>query len=386
MLHRQINPSKDLQKLANDGYEVETKNSFILIHNIPYLDSDCNILYGTLISNVSYNNKQKPNHVIHFEGKYPCNKDGSPILQIQHQQGNFNLGNGISANFAFSNKPSNGYDDYYHKFTQYIRIISSPAESVDRNVTARNFKPLIAENEVSVLRYLDTNSSRSEINAINNKLANQKIAIIGLGGTGSYVLEFISKTEVNEIHLFDGDQFLQHNAFRTPGAASVEDLNGCSKVEYLHRVYSKMHKNIIPNNLFISEANVGMLSTMDFVFICIDRGEIKKVIFKKLEELGIPFIDTGLGVEKIDDSLNGTIRTTTSFELNREHVYENKISFTDNLDDDYSSNIQIAELNALNAIFAIVKWKKLLGFYIDQENEYNSLFTISTNQLLSDDV
>jgi hypothetical protein len=37
----------------------------------------------------------------------------------------------------------------------------------------------------------------------------------GLGGTGSYILDLVSKTPVNEILLFDSDDFLQHNAFRS---------------------------------------------------------------------------------------------------------------------------------------------------------------------------
>jgi tRNA A37 threonylcarbamoyladenosine dehydratase len=45
-----------------------------------------------------------------------------------------------------------------------------------------------------------------------------------MGGTGSYILDLVAKTAVMEIHLFDGDDFNQHNAFRAPGAASLEDL------------------------------------------------------------------------------------------------------------------------------------------------------------------
>jgi hypothetical protein len=35
------------------------------------------------------------------------------------------------------------------------------------------------------------------------------------------VLDFTAKTHVKEIHLFDGDTFFQHNAFRAPGAANL---------------------------------------------------------------------------------------------------------------------------------------------------------------------
>lgn len=75
---------------------------------------------------------------------------------------------------------------------------------------------------------------------ITAKLAVEKLAIVGLGGTGAYVLDLIAKTPVKEIHLFDGDKFSSHNAFRAPGAASIDDLHKQNlKVEYLHAIYSR---------------------------------------------------------------------------------------------------------------------------------------------------
>ena len=72
--------------------------------------------------------------------------------------------------------------------------------------------------------------------------AGERVAIVGLGGTGSYVLDFVAKTPVQEIHLFDGDEFLTHNAFRAPGAASLEALRRKpKKVDYLAAIYSNMH-------------------------------------------------------------------------------------------------------------------------------------------------
>ena len=86
--------------------------------------------------------------------------------------------------------------------------------------------------------------------AISAKLAPLRIAIVGLGGTGSYVLDLVAKTSVREIHLFDDDLFLQHNAFRAPGAASLDDLRRqLTKVQYLHDLYSKMRSGsfLIPS-------------------------------------------------------------------------------------------------------------------------------------------
>ena len=54
------------------------------------------------------------------------------------------------------------------------------------------------------------------------------------------------------------------------------------------------------------------------------------------------------------------------------------------LDNDYSRNIQIAELNALNAALAVIKWKKFLGFYVDIEQEHSSYYQIDGNHIVNE--
>jgi hypothetical protein len=53
---------------------------------------------------------------------------------------------------------------------------------------------------------------------------------------------------------------------------------------------------------------------------------------------------------------------------------------------EYSTNIQIAELNALNAALAVIKWKKLAGFYQDLDFEHHCSYTIGGNMLRNEDV
>ena len=76
------------------------------------------------------------------------------------------------------------------------------------------------------------------------------MGIVGLGGTGSYVLDLVSKTPVSEIHLFDGDKFYSHNAFRAPGAASIEELENVEyKTDRFANMYGKMRKGIVSHPL-----------------------------------------------------------------------------------------------------------------------------------------
>jgi hypothetical protein len=198
----------------------------------------------------------------------------------------------------------------------------------------------------------------------------------------------VAKTGVREIHLFDGDKFLTHNAFRSPGAACIEELRREQfKVEYFCELYSKIRRNILPHAYFIDGTNVDELSDMDFVFLSLDKGSAKRALVRRMEELGIAFVDVGMGVYDVDGGLGAILRVTTSTAKKRDHVWEkNRIPLPEvEVDDEYDRNIQIAELNALNASLAVLRWKRLYGFYIDPEQEHHSTYTVDGNFITNED-
>jgi len=126
---------------------------------------------------------------------------------------------------------------------------------------------------------------------------------------------------------------------------------------------------------------------MDFVFIAVDDGGARKLIATKLEEFGVPFVDVGIGVYEVDAKLGGVLRVTTSTPSMRNYVHDGKrLPFGDgDSRNEYGRNIQLAELNALSAIFAVIKWKKLFGVYIDLEHEHHSTYTIDGNAVTNED-
>ena len=109
------------------------------------------------------------------------------------------------------------------------------------------------------------------------------------------------------------------------------------------------------------------------------------MIIQYLLKNGISFIDVGLGVNAVDDILIGTVRVTTGTSDKHDHLAD-RISFVEEDNNDYNTNIQIAELNCLNAVLAVIKWKKLCGFYQDLREEHHSTYSINANQLTSDEV
>jgi hypothetical protein len=392
MSQRLISRNDDLRRLRNEGYNVQIVSTYLVVRDVPYVNARREVQRGALVCQLDLAGEAttKPStHVTFFAGEYPCNRDGSPIRQLEHQSQQQQLAADLVVHHSFSNKPAGGYVDFYEKVTTYVRIISHPAAALEPSASATTFPAIPASADESIFHYMDTASSRAGILTATERLELDRIAIVGLGGTGSYVLDLVAKTPVKEIHLFDGDAFQNHNAFRSPGAASIEELQAQpTKVAYLTRTYSKMHRGIVSHECNIDDQNVGLLEGSTFVFLCLDKGSVKGPIIRYLEEQGIPFLDVGMGIDLDDQgTLGGQLRLTLSTNQQRQHVHvRNRIPLADgDVDDVYSRNIQIADLNALNAALAVVKWKKWCGFYRDLEREHFSVYTTDGNNIINED-
>lgn len=373
---------------------MDVRDGHVIVTNVPYVTADRELSRAGLVVALTTSGERTgppPDHTAWWNGSMPCHGNGTPITRIHAGEARQSLAPGLDVTHRFSSKPqpAGRYEDYYAQFTAYIRIISHEAQSIEPSATAATFAPVETTEEESVFRYLDTASSRAGIRMANSKLELGKVAIVGLGGTGSYVLDLVAKTPVREIHLFDDDLLLNHNAFRAPGAVSLEELRGRPlKVEYYGSLYDRFRRQIIPHPDRLGEGNAHELDEMAFVFLCMDGGPDKRAVVERLEASGVPFVDTGMGLDEKNGSIGGIVRATTSTPQQRDHVWDaERISFDDPDDgaNEYARNIQVADLNALNACLAVVRWKKLLGFYRDLEQEHHTLYTIDGNHLLNED-
>ena len=387
-----INRSLDLTKLQNEEYGIEICDGYLVIHHIPYLNRKKEIKSGTLVMSLTMagNMVVKPkDHTAFFVGEQPSNLDGSFVPSLVNSASKQKLYADIVSDFYLSCYPDgrSGYTDYYDKVTTYYSIISSPAWNLNAEKCKQIKKPIIVRENGSSLVYMDTNASRANIAFFNVIFKSLKIAIVGLGGTGSYLLDFISKTPVSEIHLFDSDVFSTHNAFRAPGAASVDELEQeLYKVEYLTKIYSHIHTGIISHTENITQDNVSVLGYMNYVFLCVDSVNVRNSIAGYLTDNKIPFIDSGLGINlSHNNKLIGLVRITTGFNEHYSHI-KDIFNGNDVKDEVYLSNIQIAELNAMAAIYAVIKWKKMLGFYHDTFQEINSVYSIDNNDIFNEKV
>lgn len=393
MLAKPTDPDSGLQRLVDEGYQVDVREQHLLLHGVPYVTSGRVVGTGVLVCPyvLSAGTVLPPdNHQVWWTEEYPCFANGQPIEQIRNEDGAREIFPGCSIRHRFSNKPdgATSFMDHYSKLVHYVTLIQAQAKVIDPSMDARGDRRVAgAFTAPSPFAYPDSASARAETQATSSRLALKRVAIVGVGGTGAYVLDQIAKTPVAEIHLFDGDVFQQHNAFRAPGAASSGELaQRPLKTDYFKRKYEAMHLGIVGHPYHVEPTNIGELVDFDFAFVCVDRGSTRRLLFQHLIAQRIPFIDVGMSLQlvKATGKLVGSCRFTVCTPDQQEHF--DKYAPMDDDDDEavYRQNIQIADMNALNAQLAVMKWKQYFGFYQDDFNAHNGTFSVNSMSLARD--
>ncbi len=397
MSHPQQNLESIIKQLKSEGYNVATADDSVFIAwDIPYLNKDGCTRRGILAFPIEKNNGNwipAVDHTAYFKGEIPCNLKKEQLPWIVGINENWNIAGGVgiakirmSCKKTHSDSTISTYKDIADKLKNYIRIIETYAKRNNPSISAQTFGDPPDLIPVGPFLYPDSASSRNGIGNMNEPFLNKKIGIIGLGGTGAYILDLIAKTHVEEIHLYDFDIFDAHNAFRAPGAASIGEIEqGDSKVNRYFSIYSKFRKGIIPHLINISNDEQDDIKFLDFVFVSVDHDIARNEIIKLLENNNTPYIDVGMFAHLSGNSkiiLSSRTRTSFWYPSIPKKIYYNKKINRDK-DDDYSSNIQIAELNALNAAFAVIKWKKFMNYYHDFEKETMSIYDSNKNSLVN---
>jgi hypothetical protein len=379
--------NEDLQRLLDKGYALRIDGPHLVVRDIPYLDEQRALKWAALVAKLEFIDRvhvKQDNHQVHFAGGVPHGLDGRPIA---------NLGNGASGitltqtdvivQRSFSNKPPAGFANFFDKIEHYVTLISGPAIALhEANPLTFRIDPAVIGK--SVFKFHDTLTSRAEIGDLAAVFKDEVIAVIGLGGSGGYLLDFMVKAPVKEIRGFDGDFFHVHNAFRSPGRLDESDL-GKYKAEVYQGRYDNFREGLLLSKRYVDRFSAADLAGVTFAFVCVDKGSARAEIFDLFISLGIPFIDCGLGLNRKQGPLAGAIRATyypagKAAELRAKQLAEE----VDDPDDVYRNSVQIAELNALNACLAVIRYKQVRGFYVDDGAPQHLLLDIANLRLLGD--
>lgn len=392
MFRKLVSHNEDLHRLVEKGYAVAFDGPHLIVRDIPYLDAVGGLHWAAFISKLVFVDEVRvvqDDHQIYFSGAVPHNMDGTPVQNLAGGPHAFPLSKNsedVVVQRSFSNKPhtTGKFENFFDKIESYVALIAGPAMS-RHSVSPYTFRIVETEQEPSVFKFQDTLTSRAEITELSRKFADDIVAIIGLGGTGSFVLDYIVKTPVKEVRAFDLDPFHVHNAFRSPGRLVASEL-GKSKAEVYADRYDNFRYGVSLQPKMLDTASASDLDGVTFAFVCVDKGSARAEVFQMLIERSIPFIDVGMGPSLSKQGpIKGMLRTTYFPPGKATDILAAGHAETrDAPEDVYRTNIQIAELNALNASVAVIRFKQLRSFYVDDVRGNNFLFDIRDLKIASD--
>ena len=244
----------------------------------------------------------------------------------------------------------------------------------------------------------NTFEARAAIGPVQNRIRGQSIAIIGLGGTGAYVLDLVAKTPVKEIHLLDSDEVEWHTFMRAPGAPTADEIESVRKgslrkVDYYYSKYASLREGIHPHAIRVDSPSMfaDFLSAhpIDYAFVCIDQltdddSPRQDAVYNALSEAEVPFIDSGVSITLEDNTVRGAV--TTSFYTAGCKAWKEAIpnARVEGNVPGYR-NVQLPEVNALAASLAVMEWRRRTEQYVSVSASFLHKYRLETPHIIRAD-
>lgn len=381
-----------LDRLIDEDYSIRIEGSHLIIENVPYVSAAGVISRAELISafrdvnGVCYLDND---HTVWFTGTVPCGPDGRSLQSVLVVDTEHKTIAGLGVKCRLSNKPDpigEMLDNIYNKMMHYIDRLTGFANAIDPSVSARSSGASFRRSALPSPFYFSNDTVvRAGLEDCEAKLKLSKVAIVGVGGTGSYILDTVVKAPIDSIHFYDDDIIEPKNVFRMPGALSPDAAEGkVKKVIHLEQVYSAMRSGIRGHDARISNSNVNELNDCDFVFIAVDDGPSRGLIANHLVQRGIPFIDVGIGVNRVPDHAELVARARVTLVTPDTAHLIGELPTQPDTEDAIYNNIQVVEINALNACLAVVRFKQFFGFYAEDFSADTIKYILAWNHLVTE--
>ena len=312
--------------------------------------------------------------------------DGTPIGN--HIDGDGKTWSNISIKKGSQGSPEEdgSASDLIHRYAkQIVGAVSKAGYSETASLTMP-----------SPFKIPNTFEARAAIGPVQDRIRGQSIAIVGLGGTGAYVLDLIVKTPVREIHLLDFDDVKWHNFMRAPGAPTAEEIESrrkerVSKVEYYYSKYAALRDGIHPHPVRVDNpsmfAKFLLDHPIDYAFVCIDQltdGDSSRqdAVYRALSEADVPFIDSGVSITLVNRAVTGAV-TTSAYEAGSDawkqaipdaRVKGNVPGYR---------NVQLPEVNVLAASLAVMEWRRRTEQYVSESASFLHKFRLEAPRIVT---
>lgn len=134
------------------------------------------------------------------------------------------------------------------------------------------------------------------------RLAGARVAVFGIGGVGSYVVEALARSGVGALDLIDNDVVSPSNINRQ--LVALHSTMGQYKVDVAAARVADINPQcrVTARRMFYLPANADELdlAAYDYVADCIDTVSAKMELIRRCTRLGVPFISSMGAAYKLD--------------------------------------------------------------------------------------
>lgn len=137
-----------------------------------------------------------------------------------------------------------------------------------------------------------------------------KVAIIGLGGTGSACAEQLARLGVNHFLLVDFDKFEDTNLNRLYGSCESDISKAPYKVDLISEHIKMINSNaqITSSRLHISKSKAAsLLKEIDYIFLCTDDHWGRAIVNQVAYQYLIPTINMGIRIDAHEGRIIGAM-------------------------------------------------------------------------------
>ena len=119
---------------------------------------------------------------------------------------------------------------------------------------------------------------------------------------------------------------------------------------------------------------------LDFVFVAVDKTNVRTALCEALEAARIPFVDAGMGIYRHEERVRGSCQVFFSGE--EPSRWRIGIPTVEETGEDEYRALQLADLGALTAALAVGMWRRHIGQYEDETKDWLVRYEIENNDLL----
>jgi len=148
---------------------------------------------------------------------------------------------------------------------------------------------------------------------IQRLLQSLHIGVVGAGGTGSPVVEQLTRLGVGTISVFDGDDFEDSNVSRVYGSSTLDNGTNKAVIASAHATRINVGTKINTHTQHITDEQTAKhLRECDIVFGCTDMQAPRGILVQLALRYFIPVLDVGVKIdapEQVIRGINGRVTT-----------------------------------------------------------------------------